>query len=105
MKTVSFTAGWFDGTRGIFVSPVSYTIGQTDPIEVLIDTTNNKEHQDFVVYAEKAAMVGDKRPDARMLILTEDARPMKALVKQVIKGSPVRIILQPEENMPWLQQS
>src|SRR6185436_21039268 len=106
MNTVNFVAGWFGGTRGVFASPVSYIIGQSDPIEVQIDLTGNKEHEDFVSYSKIAAAVVDKRPDARMLLVTEDSKPMKAIVRQVIQDNPVRIVLQPEEdNLLWLQQS
>jgi hypothetical protein len=101
MKTVNFVAGWFGfSCRGIFVSPVSYTIGQGKPLEVMIDPSQNSENEMFVGGAVNLANNPDKYPDGRALLVSQEGLPAIARVLEAIDESPSRIVFEVQENMP-----
>lgn len=103
---VQIDSGWIGYSLATFTSPVIYTIGQSEPIVVEVDP---KDAQ-FIGYASSMAKWHQADPDtlsphARVTLVDEKRRPLPAKVLSVVMDDPVKITLQVEENMIWIEEA
>jgi len=104
MEPVKFVAGWLGFMVGKFVSPVSYMIGQQEPIEAEIDKEAGGQNARFVEGARNIVLYPDLYPDVRATLVSETGAPMQAKVLAFSTENPCRITFKMDENMLWVEQ-